>query len=78
MTRRNSASGKFCNSAGSRRFSGRAVMGSWGLILMGVLSKMFAAEVATTTQAIGGTKAGQNSKIHVVVDEECRPSAFLG
>lgn len=29
------------------------------------------------TQAIGVTKGGRNSKIHALVDEECRPWAFV-
>ena len=29
------------------------------------------------TQAIGITKGGRNSKIHALVDEECRPWAFV-
>jgi len=31
----------------------------------------------TEAQAIGVTKGGRNSKIHAVVDEECRPWAFV-
>src|SRR3974390_1645933 len=29
------------------------------------------------TQAIGVTKGGRNSKVHALVDEECRPWAFV-
>ena len=29
------------------------------------------------TQAIGVTKGGHNSKVHAIVDEECRPWAFV-
>ena len=29
------------------------------------------------TQAIGVTKGGRNSKIHAIVDEECRPWVFV-
>jgi IS5 family transposase len=29
------------------------------------------------TQAIGVTKGGRNSKVHAMVDEECRPWAFI-
>ena len=34
-------------------------------------------ERGAETQAIGVTKGGRNSKIHAVVDEECRPWVFV-
>src|SRR5580704_16206363 len=33
--------------------------------------------IRAETQVIGLTKGGRNSKIHAVVDEECRPWVFV-
>ncbi len=72
--------------AGAREASGKRYSSAWPRLLISStgggrqpceLIAALTAEKGAEFQAIGFTKGGRNSKIHAIVDEFCRPWAFM-